>query len=194
MSSQTATVNWCWHCRHQEKLVLAGTMNNKQHEIYNIYIYVCMYTHTCWYIRRASGPQPFRVLVQTLLYYNNKSFELCLWGMPRTTLQLSDHHNFSDQFSRALNIEEKHLQGRTWPPSGAQLLPKWSPNWAQMASKIDPEPDFHENLKTSIWAAICYTWGMSAMSKITHFRNPEPQENDQQNDVTKTRKNSVTEM
>ena len=30
------------------------------------------------------------------------------------------------------------------------------------------------------------------MSKITHFRNPEPQENDQKTVVQKTLKNSVT--
>ena len=74
--------------------------------------------------------------------------------MPRTTLQRSENHNFSNQFSRALKIKEKHLQGRTGPPSGAQLLPKWPPNGAQMVSQIDPEPDFHEHLKTKIVAAI----------------------------------------
>ena len=34
------------------------------------------------------------------------------------------------------------------------MLPKWSPNGAQMASKIDPEPDLHENLKTLIMATF----------------------------------------
>jgi hypothetical protein len=33
---------------------------------------------------------------------------------------------------------------------------------------------------------------MSAISKITHFRSPEPQENDQNTVVQKTLKNSVT--
>ena len=105
--------------------------------------------------------------------------------MPGTTLRRSENHNFSNQISRALKIEEKHVQGRTLPPSGAQLLPKWFPNGAQMASKIDPEPDFHENLKTQIVAAIYYTWGMSAISEIIHFGSPEPQENDTKQTCTK---------
>ena len=46
-----------------------------------------------------------------------------------------------------------------------------------MTPKIDPEPDFHENLKTSILAPIYDTLGMLAISKITHFGSPKPQEN-----------------
>ena len=70
-----------------------------------IYIYI--------YIRRASGPQPSKVVVQALLYYNNESLELCIRGMPGTTSGRPENHNFSNQCSRALKIEEKYFQGPT---------------------------------------------------------------------------------
>ena len=75
-----------------------------------------------------------------------------------------------------------------WSPTA----PKWFPNGAPMASKIDPEPDLHENLKTSVLGDIYYTWTMPAMSKISYFRSPEPQENDQKTVVQKTLENNVT--
>ena len=55
-----------------------------------------------------------------------------------------------------------------------------------MASKIDPEPDFHENLKTSILTTIYSTLDMLAMLKITHFGSPEPQENTKKTSFQKT--------
>ena len=66
------------------------------------------------------------------------------------------------------------------------MTPKPFRNDLRIYLKIDWKPNFLENMKTSIFACIYNSWGMSTIPRIIHFRSQKPSKNRPQRRTPKT--------
>ena len=66
------------------------------------------------------------------------------------------------------------------------MTPKPFRNDLRIYLKINWKPNFLENMKTSIFACIYSSWGMSTIPRIIHFRSQKPSKNRPQRRTPKT--------